>query len=282
MTTPARPDIEADVSELSLFRRSAIRLHPRAGEPGALDSSLGGPAWWNAADEWPTCTAAHGSDVDLTGLVDRTGLPEPMVLGLQLWRRDVTDLPFEESEDLCQVFWCPLFHGLDWEPLVLVRWSSVGDPDSGWSPVTSIPSPFVNPEFVPRPCTVAPETVVEHAGSYDLPEDVGSRAEAWARGVDLDYDRHLSAAPGTKVGGWPGWSQYPNVPLCADDHTMQLLLTVESREYDDESFRTWIPVGERPFDGQSDGGLSFGDVGTLFIFVCTVCPGRVIRSVMEG
>jgi hypothetical protein len=28
------------------------------------------------------------------------------------------------------------------------------------------------------------------------------------------YDFHLSAAPGTKVGGWPVWVQDPEWPTC--------------------------------------------------------------------
>nr|BEK63072.1 hypothetical protein KPHV_02990 [Kitasatospora purpeofusca] len=43
-TTPERPvDVERLFPELARYRRTATRLHPRPGAPGARDSSVGGP-----------------------------------------------------------------------------------------------------------------------------------------------------------------------------------------------------------------------------------------------
>jgi hypothetical protein len=106
----------------------------RAGTPGLDDSSLGGPLLWPADDPWPTCQHPHDrlewiplppeiSSWDQavqwaqgTGLsVVREGdgpifaqrhrgqLPElasPLVGVLQLYARDVPQLPFPESTNL--------------------------------------------------------------------------------------------------------------------------------------------------------------------------------------
>ncbi|MFB8404484.1 hypothetical protein [Streptomyces sp. NPDC055912] len=59
-TTPPRPvDVTAVFPELAPLARAAIRLHPRAGEPSVLDSSVGGPLLWPADEPWPHCGGVH-------------------------------------------------------------------------------------------------------------------------------------------------------------------------------------------------------------------------------
>ncbi|MEV3938886.1 hypothetical protein AB0K52_23300 [Glycomyces sp. NPDC049804] len=60
LTTPPRPyDILAPFPELAAHSRSAVRLHPRLGNPGVDESSLGGPVLWPADEPWPTCDLEH-------------------------------------------------------------------------------------------------------------------------------------------------------------------------------------------------------------------------------
>ncbi|MEY9855879.1 hypothetical protein ABH935_001483 [Catenulispora sp. GAS73] len=59
-TTPARPlDIEAVFPQLSEFRATATRLHPRPAVVDASQSSVGGPLLWPADEAWPTCPQEH-------------------------------------------------------------------------------------------------------------------------------------------------------------------------------------------------------------------------------
>jgi hypothetical protein len=59
-TTPERPlDIEAVIPELSGYRGTGTRLHPRPGTPAPEQSSVGGPLLWPADEPWPTCTVPH-------------------------------------------------------------------------------------------------------------------------------------------------------------------------------------------------------------------------------
>lgn len=59
-TTPPRPvDPAAVFPELAALTRTATRLHPRAGEPTADDSSVGGPLLWPEDEPWPVCGGEH-------------------------------------------------------------------------------------------------------------------------------------------------------------------------------------------------------------------------------
>ncbi|WP_205326201.1 hypothetical protein [Glycomyces sp. YM15] len=61
-TRPDRSfDLAAMFPELATLDRTAVRLHPRHGNPTAEQSSIGGPLW--PSDEpWPTCSASHEWD----------------------------------------------------------------------------------------------------------------------------------------------------------------------------------------------------------------------------
>ncbi|GAA2263284.1 hypothetical protein GCM10009853_015570 [Glycomyces scopariae] len=66
LTTPPRPHdpLEA-VPDLARFARSAVRLHPRRGEPVAAQSSVGGPLLWPVEEPWPLCRLEH-ANLDIT------------------------------------------------------------------------------------------------------------------------------------------------------------------------------------------------------------------------
>ncbi|MGW3111527.1 hypothetical protein [Streptomyces sp. NPDC001091] len=93
---------------------------------------------------------------------------------------------------------------------------------------------------------------------------------------------------GIKAGGYPTWTQEPDWPSCPDCRVrMEHLLTVNSAEFDGESWRTWLPVEDTPATGtvwdlpyeqrtaiQRAPGLMLGDMGGIYLFECTSCPGR--------
>jgi len=61
-TPPRRLDIATHIPELVPLARSAVRLHPRRGEPTVHDSSIGGPLLWPADEPWPACPGPHATD----------------------------------------------------------------------------------------------------------------------------------------------------------------------------------------------------------------------------
>lgn len=68
-------------------------------------------------EPWPTCTTAHVRWREIVISVMESRLPDPApppVRVLQLYARDIPDLPFLEGADLLRVLWCPNKHGEPW------------------------------------------------------------------------------------------------------------------------------------------------------------------------
>ncbi|MER7764539.1 DUF1963 domain-containing protein [Streptomyces sp. NPDC097619] len=260
-TTPSRPrDVERLFPELVPFRRPAVRLHPRSGTPTVRESSVGGPLLWPREEPWPTCPDHLGT---------------PMVPVLQLFAADALGLvPFPDGLDLLQLLWCPLDHDGCWVRPALFRRAS--------GRVTEVREPPPVPAgaaygHVPAPCVVHPERVDEYP-SWDLPESLWDALEPRFDALEEDsgwsYEYHLATAPGTKLGGYPGWCQDPDWPACPDcREPMEHLLTVESGEADSLSGTIWTPYEDHGVR-YSGPGLVLGDAGGVYFFECPTCPGR--------
>jgi hypothetical protein len=61
---------------------------------------------------------------------------------------------------------------------------------------------------------------------------------------------------------------------------MDHLLTIASREYDGESWRTWRPL-DLPYR-HDDTGLMLGDAGDVSIFTCLTCDDCPTASVRQS
>ncbi|MGW9303996.1 hypothetical protein ACWHA3_24685 [Streptomyces cyaneofuscatus] len=231
-TTPLRPvDVEVLFPALAAHRRTATRLHPRRGVPGAGDSSVAGPLLWPVDEPWPVCTAVHpkGTGHRLTDVRLRRRIQEdargrdftedeqrlldsmtaaghfpdmrddaalPMLAVAQLSARDIPDLMAPEGHDLLQVFWCPFeAHGSDRTIDVVLKWRRSADVGAVLTPQ---PEPPVTgrEECVPTTCVVHPEQVVEHEYLGLLDEGLEEAVSAWEEGLlDDDDDGDYEADP---------------------------------------------------------------------------------------
>lgn len=254
-------DVEKLFPELAPLRRETVRLHPRVGEPTCRDSSVGGPLLWPAEEAWPLCPEHEGF---------------PMVPVVQIYRDAVPDVvPFPDGCDLLQALWCPRKHSGGRWVVPDVRRREAG---AVGEVLSAPPRPAeIWENYVPRPCVVHPEAVTEYP-HWDLEDGLWDGLEF--RFLDLDqetgwdHQSHLSTAPGTKLVGYPGWSQEPSWPDCAEcGKRMEHLLTVASTEGDALSRRAWTPVEDEgvPYEGP---GLVLGDLGGVYLFECHTCPGR--------
>jgi Domain of unknown function (DUF1963) len=284
-TTPPRPvDVEAFLPGIERHRVKAVRLHPRSGNPGARESSLGGPMLWPADEAWPRCDDAHPHT---RFKPDRDG-NLALVPVAQLFAADVPELPFPPGTDVLQVVWCPFDHDNGYVPRPEIYWRRAADVNEILDP-PPVP-PGARSEYVPSPCTLDPERVVEYP-SWDLPDDAIEDQDEVLDDIEHAtgwiYWSHLSVAPGVKVGGYPGWTQDPSWPPCPRcRRQMNHLLTIESAEFDGESWRTWLPIEDTPTTGsvldlpyevrtkiQRPHGLMLGDMGGIYLFICQSCPG---------
>ncbi|THA70824.1 hypothetical protein E6P78_08850 [Streptomyces sp. A0958] len=210
-----------------------------------------------------------------------------MVPVVQLCARDVPELPFPAGMDVLQVVWCPLIHN-DEAGTVLpkVYWRSE-QTVAGGRVLSDPPVPYeYDEEFVPRSCTVTPTRVVEYPNG-DLPEglaqSLSQRFDEIAEAFGFSY-YETAVTVQSKVGGYPGWLQQPNWPVCGCGRRMDHLLSITATE--PVEWR-WFPLDEQGpessdpsmWTGADDvvvdtigHGMDMGDLGGLYLFVCPGCP----------
>ncbi|MFD9477751.1 DUF1963 domain-containing protein [Streptomyces nojiriensis] len=208
---------------------------------------------------------------------------------VQVRRVDVPGLPFPEGTDLLQVVWCPYAHGTYCYPLPLVYWrDSRAIREVGPTPA---PAAAGLPDgWYPAPCVVHPEQVTEYPRndlSWDLEGALADRSEALLAETGLRYSSHLADAPGIKLGGYPGWRQEPCWPDCETcGGRMEHLLTVTEGEFNNESWRTWLPEEDRAteetetrwlWESEAFNPTLLDTCGiNVYVFECRTCPQRPI------
>src|SRR5262249_32468703 len=161
------------------------------------------------------------------------------------------------------------------------------------NPVESHPIPTASRDLLPKPCLLYPERVIEYPDPFEFEEGLYERIEAsesLMQAVDLIqplavapwsvpedpgelYQFWLSAADGTKVGGYPEWVQDPESPTCSCGARMDLLVMFASCEFDGITWGRWLPIQERDVltadfelrkPVQSAMDVLFGDAGNLY------------------
>ncbi|MFF4953405.1 DUF1963 domain-containing protein [Streptomyces chattanoogensis] len=301
-TTPPRPvAVEGLFPEVAAYRRDAVRLHPRHGVPGPRDSSLGGPLLWPSSEPWPHCDDDHPR----TAFAPPQPGVIPMVPVLQLFAADVPELPFPHGTDVLHVLWCPFDHEPGYVPRPVLYWRDSSECDStdasvygsghdsvGDDNAAAPPRPDgAADDYLPNPCVLHPERVTDYP-NWDLPDEIADaleeRFDQLEEETGWSYWSHLSVSEGIKVGGYPTWTQEPVWPNCPDcGRRMDHLLTINSREFNGESWRTWLPLEDTPATGtvwdlpyeertriQCPPGLTLGDMGGIYLFDCRRCPER--------
>ncbi|WP_234543557.1 hypothetical protein [Streptomyces shenzhenensis] len=280
-------DVESLIPELVGLGRQTTLLYPRSGEPGVCSSSIGGPLLWPADEPWPLC-AEPGHWKPLRTPTEVVG-PEPvaMVPVVQLYARDVPELPFPAGMDVLQVVWCPLIHDDEvGAALPKVYWRSEQAVAAGGM-LPDPPAPYeYEEEFVPRPCTVTPTRVVEYP-NRDLPGDLAQALSQRFSEIEEAFGfsyYEMATTVQSKVGGYPGWLQQPDWPSCRCGRRMDHLLSITASEPIEGR---WFPLDEQgpeisissrwamtdhTFADTIGHGMDMGDLGGVYLFVCPECP----------
>ncbi|MFE7948309.1 hypothetical protein [Streptomyces sp. NPDC057426] len=223
------------------------------------------------------------------------GSPLPLLALAQFHVRDVPDLAVfaPPGTDLLQVLWCP-FRGHDdaspddYGPSTRLLWRRAADVREV---LTDQPEPPVveRKEFLPNPCVLFPEQVVEYPFADRLPGELVERIDAWegalrerAGDAAPGYQYDLSLAPGWKIGGWDSWhrTDLMRVYCGACGTEMRLLLTIDSGgggrswlSYE-EAQDVWDPT--RPPDLYGPTGISAAR-DEYRAFVCPADPSHPHR-----
>lgn len=273
-TTPKRSDDIAKLfPDLDLRTRLRVthRLHPRFGdEPAAGETKMGGRFLWPEAEPWPVC--------------EKFAIPLVPVLQIRMEDTPAT-VKFKPGTDLLQVLWSPRDHDKH-GPKPQLYWRRA----AGLKPAEYPSTEFALLDYVPVACRVFPEPVTE------LPDwatirvtPLGDKVKAWkpdvAPGSVLAdpvhfYHKHLSAAPGTKIGGFPNWKGEAKPPACETCRRgMDYLLTVDSDEWG--GGMSWAPLEEHQFMDHAkptipgfakSHGLTLPEPGNRHAYVCRRCP----------
>ncbi|MET7452711.1 hypothetical protein ABZT03_12595 [Streptomyces sp. NPDC005574] len=196
------------------------------------------------------------------------------------------------------MLWCPFdAHGAQSGPDVQVRWrDSAGVGEALTEP--SLPQVVGDSGYVPEPCVLDPEQVVEHEYRELLDEDLQQRIEAWDAAAEeqaeeshddeadiVTYDHDLSIAPGWKIGGYASWSVTgPTNTTCSCGEPMHLLLRVDSREWDSGT-PSWIPLEDRDLTNEPEANaptrVTVGRGGSLNVFACSSDPTHEHRTSIQ-
>lgn len=291
LTTPPRPVVLADeIPELMRLARETTRLHPRPGNPTALESSVGGPLLWPADEPWPLCPGDHVFDEDGPD-------PVPLIPGVQVYLRDTPTLPHPPGVDLLQLMWCPTL-GIESDDH-----NADGHLQAFWRNSTKVETVLRDPpqppreriwaDIVPAPCAVHPEQVVEYPTVDWLPEELAGAAERWEAilGEDWRYTYNsLAVAQGIKVGGWAGAATFwgpagPEYFRCECGAALDALIQLDS-EWDGSNI--WRPIedaGSETYDDrrrtQFAADLDIGRGYALQTYYCTADWAHPIARYMQ-
>jgi hypothetical protein len=283
-TTPPRPlDLEELFPALTRYARTATLLHPREGIPGVEDSSVGGPLLWPAAEPWPTCSEHDSTEPD-----DTTVEQIPLLAIAQLYARDIADLPTLLGTDVLQVLWCPFDHGKadGYAPATRLFWRDSSTVDrSTLLSEPPVPDEVEYDDYVPSPCVLHPEKVIEYPLAIQLFEVLDAplcrQIAEWCQGQDpdsgreiddtipYDYARSYDKIASTskwKVGGWPFWGSIDPFPVtCECGATMTPLLQIGSGEwFSDVGY--WTPIEDlETARGRAPETRSFGNPPEIYL-----------------
>jgi hypothetical protein len=206
--------------------------------------------------------------------------PVPLIAVAQLYRRDVPDFIGPDDADLLQVLWCPLNHvEEDDAPRLRLFWRRTSD--IGRPLATAPEPPAVEENYLPNPCVVHPEQVVDYRYREVLPEELQARIAAWGKDADGPGYEMWSVVPGWKVGGFPSWRMSGpgtmNCTTCGAE--MTLLFTVGFGEWDEAGH--WRPIEDPADTADPMTGIIIGRGFDWYVFHCPVSFSHPFATQMQ-
>lgn len=282
-------DVRRVIPQLAGTERVAVRLHPiPCSDVPVEESKIGGTFLWPKDEPWPL---SDEHQVPLCSISD-AGFKEVDVLNrefvpvMQLTKAEVPELLWPDDCNIFQLLWNPRsYEKYRYAPDIKVYWRKATDIRNVLDRVPKASSP--DPCYVPSPCAVRPERVIEYPSIYEIPDKIHKCIEQVdAKAGRPFYQFELSTAPGIKVGGYAPWLQYEEIPICSCGKKMEYVLSFDSCEFDGGSAPRWKPTVVNsilPIEPENDPtGLQLGRDGILYVFVCRLCDPWQIQWVLQS
>jgi hypothetical protein len=307
-THPPRLNVLEAAPELASMAAMTIRLHPRRGDVPALDASkIAGTFLWPEDEPWPTMPSEKPTWYPDSEYGDwqwnfPDGTPITLVPAIQINAKDVPEFPFPPGKDLLQILWQPL--DVDQPPYHCVPRVFWRDSRAIKHPLTSMPpSPYANPGYVPKPCTLTFERVMEYPDVFELDPDLVERVNAWIEPQTVVFEDdpcdylsketlfqyELSVCPSNKLGGHVNWIQDPQWPTCdVCGRRMEHLLTLTDMDVDGGSWPRWLPMEDRQLwkDPWKHAEIVnapdwYLGGGSMYYLVCRHCDDWPVKPVFQ-
>lgn len=247
---------------LKKYRKEATLLRPRAVTSPLVSnvSKIGGMPNLTNFQSYPIC--------DLCGL--------RLNFVIQIFKSDFPDFYFPADKDVFQLFRCPnpncpgaYSNSADQKvfPFYFKKSDKASVCEKGCIPSSQdIEHGVLECEF--RLVNKDDYPMYEDLDEQDLEQ---MRANLGDEGID-NYTDHYSAKIGTKLNGYPSWTQSPNWPICSCGKKKHFFFQLSSE--DPEEGASYPPLA----DHWSAYGIMIGDCGNIYFFVCQACGEPSIET----
>ncbi|MDF1697327.1 MAG: DUF1963 domain-containing protein [Saprospiraceae bacterium] len=236
-----------------------LKPHFSAVKLDVNNSKMGGDPNLTNFESYPTCSDCNNK----------------LNFILQIYKSEYPSFYFPTNRDLFQLFRCPNMDckGIDYMKSDLKMYSyyfKQGDNDFDtkieYNEIGELEGPIAECKFYPIP-------------SIDFPNYDETESDIYSI-LETEYDEdtenfmfeNYSGKIGTKIGGYPAWTQSPIYPSCkkcgkVKDFIFQLSSEEEEDVIDTETKENWSPHG-----------LMMGDVGNIYYFACKTCGDEALES----
>jgi len=253
-------DIESELNLRPLAKSSVLlRPHQSSDVLGFDKSKMGGVPNLQGFQSWPTCR------------VCRT----PMNFVMQLYQEDFEKFYFPPGKNIFQVFRCPNIDCLNnfnesYDLLTEAYYHHV-------SRVTNKPleKPVIQKSDLEKEvpdCFFKPQETKDYPNYQEIPGYDEFDRKHGNTDTDNLFWAEFQPRTGTKVYGYPSWSQDPDVPRCSCGNEKDFIFQLSSEDLEDG--QEWPP----PSGEWSPHGIMIGDVGSLFFFVCKSCGEKTLET----
>ena len=253
-------DIESEL-KLGELAKATVLLKPHLSsiKVGFDKSKMGGTPNLQGFQAWPVCWVCG----------------TPLNFVIQLYRDDFQKFYFPEGKNLFQVFRCPNLNcpnnfNESYDLLTEAYYHQVDklkNNDLEKSNFKGMDLEKEVPDCILKPYEKIDYPHYEQISKYDEFDRKYANTETAER-----FWKEFQPQTGTKFGGYPSWSQFPDVPQCSCGKTKDFIFQLSSEDLEDG--QAWPP----PSNKWSPHGIMIGDVGCIFFFVCRDCGEKTLET----